>query len=534
MSRPPIKVDFSSRDYNAIRSDLITLVNQQLRELYPNLQWNPDDPSDFGVVLLEAFAYMGDIMSYYIDRAANEMTIDNAILKTTLYNMAQLYGYRPSGPTQALTNLEITNTTEETISLPVGTQVVAVLNFGELTEVYYELTEPVIDLGPEQAIVVNAIEGKTANTDVSGGIDEVTNLPLPVLLVDSIGNSVSSGLPNQERLLPEKNVVDGSINVYVGQAATFNGWKFIDNLIEAGPADQVFTTKVDAQGNTYIVFGDGVNGSIPAAGQTLSALYKVSAGSLGNVDILTDLEVSFIPGSSLELSSVDVKFDAAPYGGADPDDLSQLRRKIKQAIASRKRAVTIDDYEYLTGLVPRVGRAKAYSENPRSVTIYMQTQDDGSLSPGWDDDLEEPTANWDFVSNEVQEYLADKIPVGTSVTILPPVYTDLTITITVTADSNYRNLDVQQAVVNKFVNMTDGIFAYERYGFGDTVPISDIIYYVMGVPGVRSLNINVLDTLDPGTAYEDVLLEPNQLPRLKKDNLVVYISGGIGEDILPA
>lgn len=533
MSRPPIKVDFSSRDYNAIRTDLIELVNQQLKQIYPQLQWTPDDPSDFGVVLLEAFAYMGDIMSYYIDRAANEMTIDNAILKSTLYNMAQLYGYRPSGPTQALTRLVFTNDTGDTLSLPVGTQVVANLNIGEVTEIFYEVTEPIVDLANEASITVNAIEGKTANTDANGGIDEVTNLPLPVLLVDSLGNSASTGLPNQERIIPETNVVDGSINVYVGQAATFSGWRFIDNLVEAGPRDQVFTTRLDAEGNTYIVFGDGINGAIPAAGQTLSALYKVSAGLQGNIDINTDLEVSFIPGSGQELSSIDVRFDVAPYGGADPDDLNQLRRKIKQAIASRRRAVTLDDYEYLTGLVPRVGRSKAFSENPRSVTLYMQTQDDGSLSPGWDDDLEAPTANWDFVANEVEEYLADKIPVGTTVTILPPVYVDLAVTVTVTADSNFRNLDVQQAVVNKFINLSDGIFAYERYGFGDTVPVSDLIFYVMGVPGVRSLNINVLDTLTPGTAYEDVLLDPNQIPRLKKENLVVYISGGIGEDILP-
>ncbi len=56
-----MQIDYTSRDYEALRADLIRLINQRT-----NYNWDAEDPSDFGAVLLDAFAYMGDIMSYYL------------------------------------------------------------------------------------------------------------------------------------------------------------------------------------------------------------------------------------------------------------------------------------------------------------------------------------------------------------------------------------------------------------------------------------------------------------------------------------
>ena len=65
----PVSVDYTSRDYYAIREELIERVKTRIPE------WSGNDSSDFGVALIEAFAYMGDIANYYIDRIANEAFI---------------------------------------------------------------------------------------------------------------------------------------------------------------------------------------------------------------------------------------------------------------------------------------------------------------------------------------------------------------------------------------------------------------------------------------------------------------------------
>lgn len=526
-TRPKITVDYTSRDYDAIKNDLIKLVNQQLKDLYPQLQWDANDPSDFGVVLLESFAYMGDIMSYYIDRAANETSIDTAVQKSTIYNIAQIYGYRPSGPTPATVSLTFTNNSGETISLPIGTQAMAYIAYGDYPEIYFETVEAIASLAPNGSATVLAKEGKTSNTDTASGISPTTNLPIPVLLVNTAGSSASTGLANQERIISEKNIIDGSVKVYVGQGTGISNWRFVDNLIEAGPLDQVFSTKINSDGTTSIVFGDGINGAIPASGQTLSALYKTSAGYAGNVDASAISEVTYIPGIGLNPTSISViNADGPATGGANPDDITQVKKKIKKAMSSRRRAVTLTDYEDLASLVPMVGRVKAIAANPRSVTLYMQSQDDGSTYPGWDPDLEVPTAQWDDIASEIVLYLSDKIQIGTSVTVEPPVYKDIALTLTVVADSNYKNNDVKLAVSNALLSQSDGLFSYKTYEFGETVALSDIFYKVMSVPGVRNLNVNLLDFVG-GSASADRTLGSNELPRLMAINLTINVSGGI-------
>jgi hypothetical protein len=529
MSRPTIKVDYLSRDYTAIRADLVTLVQQQLKEIYPNLQWDADDPSDFGVVLLEMFAYMGDIMSAYIDRAANETSIDNAVLKSTLYNMAQLYGYRPSGPTQAVTTLSFTNNSASTVSIPLGTQVVANLTHGAVTEVFFETTADAVEVAAGATVSnVPAIEGCTSNTTAPGGISGTTHLPIPVLLVDSTGSATSTGLPSQERTISDTGIVDGSVVAYVGQGTSFKAWKFVHNLIESSPLDNAFTTRVNADGTTSVLFGDGINGAIPSAGHTLSAMYKTSVGYSGNIDANTiDTNPTFMPGSSVDVNNI-VVTNTASSGGADPDSATQIKKKLKKAILSRSRAVTLADYEALASLVPRVGRVRAASGNPRAVTLYAQTQNDNTISPGLDINTGLPTAAWDLMKVAIEQYLSDKVQIGTTVTVVSPVYVDIKLTLEVTAASNYRNADVKTAVENALVNPNGGHFSYDTYEFGDLVEKYNVEHAVRMVTGVSRVNISVMDlasSLTPGII--DIQLGSNELPRLLLTNLAVTVVGGL-------
>ena len=91
-----MQIDYTSRDFEALKADLIALISGRT-----NTAWDPTDYSDLGNVLVESFAYMGDIMSHYLDRIANETSIETAIQKSTLLALANLYDYKPSGPTPA-------------------------------------------------------------------------------------------------------------------------------------------------------------------------------------------------------------------------------------------------------------------------------------------------------------------------------------------------------------------------------------------------------------------------------------------------
>lgn len=511
----PLPIDYTSRDYASIRADLLNLVRRRT-----NNDWQADDPSDLGVVLLESFAYMGDLMSYYIDRAANETYVDTATQRQTLLNIASLFGYRPSGPTPATVDVRFENKSTTAVDIPAGTQVMAPLLYSPFTQVYFETDATVTQLAPNANVTITATEGKTVNTDRPGFISPSTHLPLPVSL------GVSDGSQNLERVLPEIGVVDDSVVVYVGQADAFAPWKFVDTLVEYGPFDKVFTTRLNANGSTSVVFGDGVNGEIPATGQLISALYRISAGISGNVSSDAIREITYIPGNPdpNALTALSVTNPIPATGGANADNNRELRGKLKKAISARRRAVTLADYEALALQVPQVGKAKAVAVDYSHVTIYLQPANDGSSAPGYVGGSQ--SGQLTRLRHDVEQYLADKVPVNTQVVTAPPVYVDLTVHADITINDAYRQDNVLRAVTKAMLDSPKGYFAYENIKFGQRITVSDLVVRIMSVPGVENVTITRLD-LQGQTGFADLQLDAQELPRLQTELLVLTPYGGM-------
>ena len=369
-----MQIDYTSRDFAALKADLIDLIKERT-----NTTWDPTDYSDLGNVLVETFAYMGDIMSHYLDRIANETTIDTAIQRKTLLSFARLYDYVISGPTPATVPVTFTNISNTTIDIPTGTQVMAPLSFGIYSEVYFETTTSATAIAPGAIITLPCQEGKTVNTDKPDLIDATYNIALPANL------GTSDGRTTQAFTIPEPGIVNNSITVYVGQGVAFGNWTYVDNLFQSGPNDKVFTTVPNEDGTIDVVFGDNVNGSIPTSGQLISASYKVSVGSAGNIKSLSITELTFFPGNlDPQITSYFTVSNSAPAtGGADGDTLVNIKNKIKAAVLTRRRAVTIDDFAYLGTLTEGVGKASAASSVYTNVNLYVQPLNDGQAATGY-------------------------------------------------------------------------------------------------------------------------------------------------------
>jgi uncharacterized phage protein gp47/JayE len=512
----PAQIDYTSRDYQALIEDLVGLVNVRT-----NYAWAADDVNDLGTSLLESFAYMGDIMSYYIDRVANELTIDTAARRKTLVDIGKLYGYRISGPTPARVSVTFENISDAPLDIPVGTQVLATLLYGDFTEIYFETLTNATQLAPGDVVTLLCQEGKTVNTDRPDLVSVTTNKPLPVNL------GTSDGTANQIVIVVDSNIVDNSIVVYVGQGVAFTPWSFIDSLTEASPNSLVFTTSIDVDGLTSIEFGDGINGAIPPANQVISALYRTSAGVAGNLNSGSIEEITFIPGNNIPeaIGFLSVTNTTASYGGADGDDNDQIREKIKNAITTRRRAVTLNDYAALATQVSSVGRAKAIAAVYSSVTLYLQSQNDDSITPGTL--LGSPTTAWTALAANVATYLDDKMPVGTTVSIQPPTYVDFYVDLTVTSKPAYRNEDVKQNIQDAFLN-AGGLFSYEAVDFGQKIAYSAVMAKAALVEGVDSILITKLNIDNGGSASTSgIQLVNGQIPVLQTVNLNITVTGGL-------
>ena len=369
-----MQIDYTSRDFAALKADLVDLIKERT-----NTTWDPTDYSDLGNVLVETFAYMGDIMSHYLDRIANETTIDTAIQRKTLLAFAKLYDYVISGPTPATVNVTFTNISTSTLDIPTGTQVMAPLSFGEYSEVYFETTTSATAVVPGASITLPCQEGKTVNTDKPDLIDSTFNIALPANL------GTSDGRATQSFTIPEAGIVNNSITVYVGQGVAFGNWTYVDNLFESGPGDRVFTTTPNEDGTIDVVFGDNVNGAIPPSGQLISATYKVSVGSAGNIKSLSITELTFFPGNlDPQITSYFTVSNNAPaVGGADGDTTTNIKNKIKAAVSTRRRAVTLEDFSYLANLAEGVGKSSAASSVYTNVNLYIQPLNDGQAATGY-------------------------------------------------------------------------------------------------------------------------------------------------------
>lgn len=369
-----MQIDYTSRDFEALKADLIALISSRT-----GTAWDPTDYSDLGNVLVESFAYMGDVMSHYLDRIANESSIDTAIQKSTLLSLARLYDYKPSGPTPAEVEVTFTNISDTSIDIPVGTQVMAPLSYGPFAQAYFETTQAATAIEPGNSVSIPCLEGKTVNTDRPDLIDSTYNKPLPANL------GTSTGTANQTFSILDVGVIDSSIVAYIGQGSAFGSWAYVESLLEYGPQDLVFTTQRNEDDTVTLLFGDGVNGNIPPSGQLISATYKVSVGISGNIKSGTVSELTFIPGNidPQAITYLTVSNSLPAYGGADSDDMTQLKKKIKAAVVSRHRAVTLDDYAKLALLVQQVGKANAASSVYSSVNLYIQPQNDNTAAPGF-------------------------------------------------------------------------------------------------------------------------------------------------------
>ena len=87
LNRRPV-VDYVTKDYEGFRQGMLN----QIPLLLPN--WTDRSESDFGVVLVELFAYVADILSYYQDRVANEAYLPSATQRRSVVELLRLIDYR--------------------------------------------------------------------------------------------------------------------------------------------------------------------------------------------------------------------------------------------------------------------------------------------------------------------------------------------------------------------------------------------------------------------------------------------------------
>tara|TARA_Y100000034_G_C6887847_1_gene407869 strand:- start:105 stop:1904 length:1800 start_codon:yes stop_codon:yes gene_type:complete len=87
-----IPINYTNRDYTTIRKDLMTIAER----LYPDTFQDFSEGS-FGAMMLDAVAYVGDQLSFYLDYNVNETFLDTAYQYNNVLRHGRILGYKDTG-----------------------------------------------------------------------------------------------------------------------------------------------------------------------------------------------------------------------------------------------------------------------------------------------------------------------------------------------------------------------------------------------------------------------------------------------------
>ncbi|WP_143662683.1 baseplate J/gp47 family protein [Streptomyces sp. CB03238] len=478
-------IDYTSKDFEGFRQAMLA----HAARVYP--EWSGRNTADFGVLLVNLFAYMGDILSYYQDAAAREAFLETATLRSSVLAHAATLGYSPASAAPSTGTVTfLTETSQPTdVILPAGTQVTTAFIPAIDAPLTFELDEDVTVPARGGSITARVTEGATAGTQpltLNTGTGTET-----IVLVDSLGTS--SGTENQSFTLPSSPALVDSVRVFVGADAPVE-WHATSDMLTAAPTDQVFKLTVSDSGTVTITFGDGTLGAIPNLDLPIYASYRVGGGERGNIDANQVIDIS------QGVAGVFIASSSAMTGGREIESTESIRANAPKAYRTQDRAVTLRDFEDLALAVPGNAKAKATGNHHSSITISIIGADNATPS---DDQI-----------TATVRYIQDRTLTGVYVHVAPGtlVGVNLGSSASPVVLGIYPNFRASEVVLAAQKAIQD-LLSSQRSSFGQRIPASRIYALFDAIPGVEYVNIPLLARADgPQNGTQDIICRDWEIP----------------------
>jgi hypothetical protein len=450
------RVNYTNKDYTALRDDLLELAQEKLPE------WTDHSPNDLGVMLLELFAYMGDMLLYYQDRIANESFLDSAIERRSVINLLRLIGceVRPPKPASADLTLLFADDGTGIVTIDPGAEFqTSAEATGEAMKFQYLGDPLVIDLDPIPAI--EPYEGEVFKRYAK---------TLPVVQVDayvpdtSLGSSDAS--PSQRFCLARIPLIEDTLMVTVDEGAGPQVWQRVDTFLHSRFSDEHYRILRDERDRAWVEFGDGMYGRIPQRGRdNIAASYRVGGGVKGNVPALSITKA---------VTSIDhlehVFNELAATGGSDAEDSTEASARGPNLFRAMGRAVTAQDYEDHARNFG-VGKVRARAGGWNRIELYVAPVGGGYPS--------------DTLKEDLRAYFDDKRVLTSILDIHDPVYINVFVEGTLEVEPYFFADQVQQQVENA----VQELLTFDNVEFEDRLYLSKVYEAVEDVEGVAGVNI---------------------------------------------
>lgn len=303
------RFDYTGKDFSQIVNEVLGYLKTE----YPD-RWTDFEHDNAGQMLIEAFAYICDMLLFYLDRQANECFLPTARERQKIINLCKLIGYTVSlaSPAQANVVFKLPAALTKRVTVPARTALTTA------EKVRFELDHDVVIAPGELSAEGSCTEGQTYDVLIGAG----------------------SGEASQTYALQHKGVIA------VQEVRVDNEtWERIDSFALSNPSGKHYTVDVDALGRAELAFGDGRLGLMPRSGAAIYARYRIGGGGAGNVAANTIIRM---PLAAVDETGqqvvVNVTNPKGAAGGMDAESADHIKAWAPSNFSVQGRLVTEADY----------------------------------------------------------------------------------------------------------------------------------------------------------------------------------------------
>ncbi|WP_431267348.1 baseplate J/gp47 family protein [Dankookia sp. P2] len=465
-------------------------------------QWTDLSPGDPGTTLLEAFAYLTDVMLYRLNRIPERVHV--ALLN--------LLGVSPRPPAAAEVTLRFTRSgnLDDELRLPAGQAV----SDGSGSVAFTLMAPCVIPPGAEtveaRAIHAERIEAELAGLGTGEGAQSLRLRRAPVL----------RDMPGLQAL---RIAVEAPPEDLRGGAADADGlrlgskdflvWTEVTSFVPLASGTRGFIADRASGLVTFApLHGLGAPGAapplVPAKGREIRAWYWTGGGRAGNVapGTLTALRPS--------IPNLTVTNPARAAGGEDGETLDATVSRAQVAAGQLQTAVTARDFERVALEAGGVARAHAFAQRerwsfaePGVVEVQVVPAIADAAGPGEAVTLEVLQAHQvPDLLDRLRAALAARSPIGVRTVVgwtrCRPVGVTARVVVSTAEDTATVAARIA-ARINALLRPTGA------WRFGRVLRASDIYEVILAEPGVRfAEGIRFQIESGPETAVRDIARDP--------------------------
>tara|TARA_Y100000592_G_C5480141_1_gene324872 strand:+ start:1314 stop:3557 length:2244 start_codon:yes stop_codon:yes gene_type:complete len=498
-------VNYLNKDFFSLRDSLINYAKAYFPNSYKD--FNETSP---GMMLIEMSAYVGDVLSFYIDQQYKEMLLPLAEERRNIVKIANMLGYKVKPIVPASAPITFTQTVDSDLSDPMNpkpnyAQAVTLDKGIKIastndTTLFFETTD-VVDFKYSSSL--DTVTVAETNED---GLASKYNLTRNVMAISGETKTITFTVSQPSKFLklslPETNVssiidcVDSNGNKwyeveYLAQdkvpvstyytedtsrynddvaASAYNGYAnesgnlvveeiAVPYSLEYIRTGKRFIVEVNENNITSMCFGNGIlkNGvaqsseflqteqagfTIPGDIQDLSNYVDPALGdvysTLGETPNNITLTVRYRVGGGLNANTAAGTLNSTPnslpfigspssatitmtnnepaYGGANTEDLSEIKERARAFFTTQNRCVTKEDYEARIMNLP--------TQFGKIAKVYVERLASGITAPGLLQPLDFDNSN-QFNSEDIANMEADILTSITDGGITPELQTKL-------------------------------------------------------------------------------------------------------------